>query len=153
MGNSYVITPLLSADHRRALEHLLFFNVNQHRVLTGIQESIQNYGVPEILEEKGYLRITVGDLRDVRTLFAASPQGWPLGFVVFAQLARSRFVVLHLGIEPRLRSRLDVNTPVLLELLREVRSTARSMQGVERIEMVYNPRHVVRLAREMSQPH
>ena len=55
-------------------------------------------------------------------------------------------------IEPRLRSRLDVNTPVLLELLREVRSTARSMHGVERIEMVYNPRRVVRLAREMAQP-
>jgi hypothetical protein len=152
VANSYVITSFLSADHRRALEHLLFFNVNQHRVLEGIQESIQNYGVPEIVEEQGHLRIAVGDLRDVRTLFAVSPQGWPLGFVVFAQLARSRFVVLHLGIEPRLRSRFDVNTPVLLELLREVRSMARSMQGVERIEMVYNPRRVVRLPRELPQP-
>jgi hypothetical protein len=118
VANSYLITPLLSADQRPALEHLLFFNVNQHRVLAGIQESIQSYGVPEIVEDAGYLRIKVGDLRDVRTLYAASEQGWPLGFVVFAQLAQSRFVILHLGIEPRLRSTLDVNAPVLLELLR-----------------------------------
>ena len=43
------------------MEQLLFFNVNQHRVRVGIQQSIDTYGVPEIFEQDGGLRVRVGD--------------------------------------------------------------------------------------------
>ena len=132
-------------DQRAALEHLLFFNVNQHRVRLGIQQSIETYGVPEIYEDEGGLRIRVGDVDGVQTLFAVSDTGRPLGVAVFVRLARERFVVLHLGVEPRLRSSLDVNTPVLLKLMHAIRSTARRTRGVDRIELVYKERHAVRL--------
>lgn len=132
-------------EQRAALEHLLFFNVNQHRVRLGIQQSIEMYGVPEIYEHEGGLRIRVGDIEGVQTLFAVSDTGRPLGVAVFVRLVHERFVVLHLGVEPRLRSSLDVNTPVLLKLMHAIRSTARRTRGVDRIELVYKERHAVRL--------
>ncbi len=145
MGDSIGISCKLALEQRAALEHLLFFNVNQHRVRLGIQQSIEMYGVPEIYEHEGGLRIRVGDIEGVQTLFAVSDTGRPLGVAVFVRLVHERFVVLHLGVEPRLRSSLDVNTPVLLKLMHAIRSTARRTRGVDRIELVYKERHAVRL--------
>jgi len=145
LSDSIVITSKLAVHQRVALEHLLFFNVNQHRVRLGIQQSIETYGVPEIYEQDGGLRIRVGDVEGVQTLFAVSDTGRPLGVAVFVRLAHERFVVLHLGVEPRQRSTMDVNTPVLLKLMHEIRSTARRTRGVDRIELVYKERNIMRL--------
>jgi hypothetical protein len=145
LNESIGITSKLAVEHRTALEHLVFFNANQHRVRSGIQQSIETYGVPEIYEQDDGLRIRVGDVEGVQTLFAVSETGRPLGVAVFVRLAHERFVVLHLVVEPRLRSTLDVNTPVLLKLMHEIRSTARRTRGVDRIEVVYKERHAVRL--------
>jgi len=145
LSDPIVITSKLGLEQRAALEQLLFFNVNQHRVRLGIQQSIETYGVPEIYEQDGGLRVRVGDIQGVQTLFAVSDGGRPLGVAVFVRLARERFVVLHLGVEPRPRSSADVNAPVLLKLMHEIRSTARRTRGVARIELVYKERHAVRL--------
>jgi hypothetical protein len=145
LSDPIVITSKLAAEQRPALEQLLFFNVNQHRVRLGIQQSIETYGVPEIYEQCGCLRIRVGDVEGVQTLFAVSAAGRPLGVAVFVRLAHERFVVLHLGVEPRLRSTMDANTQVLLKLMHEIRSAARRTRGVDRIELVYKERHAVRL--------
>jgi hypothetical protein len=139
------ITSRLPLEQRGALEQLLFFNVNQHRVRVGIQQSIEAYGVPEICEQEGGLSVRVGDIEGVRTLFAVSHAGRPLGVAVFVQLARERFVVLHLGVQPRFAASAEVNTRVLLKLMHEIRSAARRTQGVDRIELVYKDRHAVRL--------
>jgi len=145
LSDSIRITCKLALDQRSALEQLLFFNVNQHRVRLGIQQSIETYGVPEIYEHDDSLRIRVGSVSGVQTLFAVSETGHPLGVAVFVRLAEARFVVLHLGVEPRLRSSLEVNTPVLLKLMHEIRSAARRTRGVDRIELVYKQeRHTVR---------
>lgn len=137
----FTLTPTLPVEQRSALEQLFFFNVNQHRVLPGIQESIANFGLPEIVESNGSLRIRVGDRKGVENLFAVSKYGIPLGVAVFAHVPRQRLVVLHLVVEPRLRSTLDVNTPVLLELMREIRSRARHERGADRVELVYSGHH------------
>lgn len=145
MRDQIVITSKLAPHQRVALEHLLFFNVNQHRVRLGIQQSIETYGVPEIFEHEGGLRVRVGDIDGVQTLFAVSDTGRPQGVAVFVRLAHERFVVLHLGVEPRSNSAVDVNTPVLLKLMYEIRRAARRTRGVDRIELVYKERHAVRL--------
>ena len=73
------ITSKLPVDQRPALEQLLFFNVNQHRVRVGIQQSIDTYGVPEIYEQDGGLRVRVGDIAGVQTLFAVSDRRQAVG--------------------------------------------------------------------------
>jgi hypothetical protein len=145
LTGSIGVTSRLPVDQRAALEQLLFFNVNQHRVRIGIQQSIETYGVPEIYEQDGGLRIRVGDIADVQTLFAVSDFGVLLGVAVFVRSAHERFAVLHLGVEPRLSATPEVNTRVLLKLMHEIRSAARRTHGVDRIELVYKDRHAVRL--------
>jgi hypothetical protein len=135
----------LPLEQRAALEQLLFFNVNQHRVRLGIQQSIDTYGVPEIHEHDGGLSIRVGDIAGVQTLFAVSEHGRLLGVAVFVRLAFERFVVLHLGVQHPHRLMPEVNTRVLLKLMHEIRSAARRTHGVDRIELVYKDRHPVRL--------
>jgi hypothetical protein len=145
LGASIGITSKLAAEQRSALEQLLFFNVNQHRVRVGIQQSIDTYGVPEIYEEDGGLRVRVGDVAGVQTLFAVSEQGRPVGVAVFVRSAHERFAVLHLGVDPRWSLTADLSTRVLLKLMHEIRSTARRTRGVDCIELVYKVRHAVRL--------
>jgi hypothetical protein len=137
-ADSMVITSKLPAEQRTALEQLLFFNANQHRVRLGIEQSIATYGVPEICSQDGVLRIRVGDMAGVQNLFAVSSAGRLLGVAVFARLARERFVVLHLGVDSR-------GTPVLFKLMHEIRRTARRTRGVDRIELVYKDCHTMRL--------
>ncbi|HLZ99689.1 MAG TPA: hypothetical protein VKP66_17265 [Steroidobacteraceae bacterium] len=143
MSEPIVITSKLAVQQRPALEQLLFFNANQHRVRVGIEQSIATYGVPEIYEQGESLRIRVGDVDGVQTLFAVTATGRPLGVAVFVRLADERFVVLHLGVEPRFGRALDVNNPVLLRLMHEIRSAARRTHGVHRIELVYKGRHTM----------
>jgi len=134
------ITSILASQQRTALEQLLFFNVNQHRVRLGIQQSIETYGVPEIFEIDGHLRVRVGDIEGVQTLFAVAAER-PVGVAVFVRSAHERFAVLHVGLEPSLA----VNTRVLLMLMHEIRNTARRTRGVDCIELVYKDSHAVRL--------
>jgi hypothetical protein len=145
LGEPIGITSKLDLNQRAALEQLLFFNVNQHRVRLGIQQSIETYGAPEIYEKDGGLRVRVGDIDGVQTLFAISPDRRPLGVAVFVRLAHERFVVLHLGVQPHLLTP-EMNTRVLLKLMHEIRRAARRTRGVDRIELVYKQdRHAVRL--------
>jgi hypothetical protein len=145
LGESIGIKCRLPLEQRAALEQLLFFNVNQHRVRVGIQNSIEAYGIPEICEHEGGLSIRVGEIEGVQTLFAVSEHDRPLGVAVFVRLARERFVVLHLGVQHPYRLMPEVNTRVLLKLMHEIRSAARRTHGVDRIELVYKDRHAVRL--------
>jgi hypothetical protein len=145
LGASIAITSKLAADQRLALEQLLFFNVNQHRVRLGIQQSIDTYGVPEILEQDGGLRVRVGDVEGVQTLFAVSETGRPIGVAVFVRSTHERFAVLHLGVDPKLSMTPELNTRVLIKLMHEIRGTARRTRGVDCIELVYKVRNAVRL--------
>lgn len=142
MNEPILITSKLPIEQRPALEQLLFFNANQHRVRLGIQQSIATYGVPEIHEQDGSLRIRVGEIDDVQSLFAVAHGGWPLGVAVFVRLAEESFVVLHLVVEPRATT--PPGTPVLRRLMHEIRRAARRTRGVDKIELVYQERHPLR---------
>jgi hypothetical protein len=145
LSESIGIQCKLPLDQRAALEQLLFFNVNQHRVRVGSQESIETYGGPEIHEHDGGLSVRVGDIEGVQCLFAVSDAGRPLGVAIFVRLASDRFVVLHLGVLQPFTVAADLNRRVLLKLMHEIRSAARRTHGVDRIELVYKHRHAVRL--------
>jgi hypothetical protein len=153
LSESIDITSNVAAQHRTALEELIFFNANQHRMRRGIQHSIETYGVPEICEHDGSLSIRVGDIRGVQTLFAVSETGRPLGVAVFVQLPSERIVVLHLVVDTRLRSSAEVNIPVLRKLMHEIRAAARHADGLYRIELMYKPRRTPKQRHTLKQRH
>ncbi len=145
MNEPVSITSKLGADQRGALEQVLFFNANQHRMRNGIEHSIRTYGIPEIYEQDGNLRIRVGDIEGVQSLFAVSQAGVPVGAAVFVRAAHERFVVLHLVVAPRDAAGEETNSPVLLKLMHGIRSAARRTRGVDRIELVYKGHNPMRL--------
>jgi hypothetical protein len=145
VGASIDIRSKLAVEQRAALEQLLFFNINQHRVRMGIQQSIDTYGVPEIHEHEGSLRVRVGEIVGVQNLFALSAAGRLLGVAVFVRSAHERFAVLHLGVDSPRYATPDLSLRILLKLMHEIRSAARRTQGVERIDLVYKDHHAVRL--------
>ncbi len=145
MGFSIDITSKLAVAQRAALEQLLFFNINQHRVRMGIQQSIATYGVPEIQVHGDTLRIRVGDIVGVQSLFALSAAQELLGVAVFVRSTHERFAVLHLGVATPRHAAPDVSTRVLLKLLHEIRGAARRTQGVAHIDLVYKEHHAARL--------
>ncbi len=145
MSDFIEITCKLGIEQRPALERLLFFNLNQHRVRFGIEQSIARFGAPEIHEQDGGLRVRVGCIEGVQTLFAVSRSGRPMGVAVFVRSGAERFVVLHLGVEPLPGAALETSTRVLLKLLHEIRRAARRTRGVDCIELVYKDRPPVRL--------
>jgi hypothetical protein len=139
------VTSKLALEQRAALEQLVFFNANQHRVRGGIEESIATYGAPEIYAHEGSLRVRVGSVQDVQTLFAINESGRPIGVAVFVRLEQARFVVLHVVVEPRTEDGGGASNPVLLRLMHEIRRAARVTRGVDRIELVYKQANPVRL--------
>ena len=140
MAHAFKIVPTLAADQRAALEQLLYFNVNQERLRAGIQRSIDSYGVPEILEQDGKLRIRVSRIKDAQTLFAVSKFGNPMGVAVFARVAPDRVALLHLAVLPHLQSTADTNGRVLLDLVEEVFRVAKHTHGVDRVDLIYSQR-------------
>jgi len=138
------VTSKLALEQRAALEQLVFFNANQHRVRGGIEESIATYGAPEIYAHEDSLRVRVGSVQDVQTLFAVDESGRPIGVAVFVRMEQDRFVVLHVVVEPRLDGGTRASNPVLLRLMHEIRRAARVTRGVDRIEFVYKQANAAR---------
>jgi hypothetical protein len=101
--------------------------------------------VPEIHQEGEGLRIRVGNIVGVQTLFALSTSGDLLGVAVFVRSTHERFAVLHLCVETRRYAAPHLSTRVLLRLMHEIRGAARRTQGVECIDLVYKHHHAVRL--------
>jgi hypothetical protein len=139
MGDSIAFESRVGQQHRRALERLLFFNGCQNRVLRGIVAAIERYGPPEIATEGEFLRVRVGTLKDVQTLFAIdSATGRPIGVAVYLRADLEHVTVLHLGIsEEYCAGGPQAAVKLPLRLMREVRRSSRRLKGVRRLHVLY----------------
>src|ERR1700752_4441891 len=91
----------LPATMRGQLETLLFFNSGQHRMRHAIQATIERYGVPELIEDHGWLRVQVAGVHEVQTLFAVHEEDGrarPVGVVVYVRDTFERITVVHVGV-------------------------------------------------------
>jgi hypothetical protein len=129
----------VAAEHRRALERLLFFNGCQDRVMHGIVEVIDRYGPPEILADDEWLRVKVSGIPDVQSLFAVEvTTGRPIGVAVYLRADLEHVTVLHVGLSEEYcaggeREKLNL----LLRLMREIRRSSRRLKGVRRLSVLY----------------
>jgi hypothetical protein len=139
MGETVAYEAKLDANQRHALERLLFFNGCQSRVLQHIVDAIDQYGAPEIVREGNALRVTVGDLQGVQSLFAVdSVTRRLLGVAVYVRADHEHVTVLHVGIaEECCAGGPREGLMLLLRLLRELRRTSRRLRGVRRVKILY----------------
>jgi hypothetical protein len=129
----------VAEKHRSTLERLLFFNGCQARVASGIVDAIDKYGPPEILQDEAWLRVRVGGLPDVQSLFAVEEAtGVPIGVAIYTRPDLEHIAVLHLGLAEQYCSggeREGAN--LLLRLVREIRRTSKRVRGVRRLSVHY----------------
>jgi hypothetical protein len=132
---------VLGNEYLDDLEKLLFFNPQQERTLSGINQSIQEYGVPHVLHENGRLRIRLQGLQDVQALFALedSPdQPQLVGVMVFHRVEPEAVVLLHIAVKEeysRFGSRADAH--LVGKMMAELRAIARKLKGVRSIHLKY----------------
>ncbi len=132
---------VLGNGYLEDLEKLLFFNPQQERALSGINQSIQEYGVPHIFQEDGRLRIRLKDLPGVQALFAledTNSQPHLVGVMVFHRVDPETIVLLHIAVREeysRFGSRADAG--LVGKMLAELRGIARKLRGVRSIHLKY----------------
>ena len=94
---------------------------------------IAKYGLPEIVAEHGALRLQVGSLGKVQTLFAFHGEEGAselAGVIVYLRQSVSEIIILGIAIADRFTARQSGRSTVALQLLRQVRRAARLMRGV-----------------------
>jgi hypothetical protein len=141
MGRPFAITSRLGAEHRAALEELLFFNRLQSAVRTRIVATIERYGMPQVVVRDGVLRIALAGIADVQSVFALAPPGMtpgPIGVAVFLRESEERFVIVHVGVAEQFSAAGGrANDHVFFHLLNAIRDAARRTRGVRSIDLFY----------------
>jgi hypothetical protein len=126
----------LTADHREALERLMFFNRRQREAETAVTRAVEMFGSPTIVSEPTGLRAAVGACPDVQCLFAIERgrrSDALAGMVIYLRTSLEEVLVLHIAVADRYGRRA---LEVVAALIRTVRAAAERLRGVERMTML-----------------
>jgi len=139
MGQHITFESHVPTAQRSALEALVFFNSCQDRVADCIASAVEKFGCPEIVSDRTRLRLRIGDLPDVQTLFAIeAATGRPVGVAVYTRPDLEHITVMHLGILPEYAAGGSrAGEQLLLRLLREIKRSTRRVKGIRRLELYY----------------
>lgn len=143
----------LPVARQAELAELMFSNLEQHKVQTGIVNSIERYGVPRIITRGDSLGFSAAKLPEVQTLFAiegasGSDAGGtePLAGVMLYARAGRKLVLLHIGVHPDYSSDGSASDGLLvLRLIEQLRAVARSVEGVDAVELMYGAKGTLTL--------
>jgi hypothetical protein len=126
---------------RGQLEALMFFNAGQHRFRREIVATIERYGLPELIDHRGMLVVTLAGVPEVQTLFAIHEEGGcerPVGAVVYVRDSFEQITVLHLGVaDDYAAGGPYAGERVLPRLLAKIRQVARRTTGIRHVEVAY----------------
>jgi hypothetical protein len=143
-----VFSSWVPSQCRTALEELLFFNPQQHRVREGILESLEQFGQPRVAETPRGLSIRVGT-HEAQALFAydrdrRAPD--PIGLVVFLRTKPADIAIMHVAVHPdyALQGR-HKGAGLGATLVEKVREIASRIVGVERIVFFYRREVVIKV--------
>jgi len=143
-----VFSSRVPSQCRSALEDLLFFNPQQHRVREGILESLEQFGQPRLEETADGLSVRVGN-HEAQTLFAYDRDRRgidPVGLVVFLRTAPSDIAIMHVAVDPDYSHQgRHGGMGVGLTLVEKVKEIAARIVGIKRIVFFYRQEVVIKL--------
>jgi hypothetical protein len=143
-----VFSSRVPSQCRAALEALLFFNPQQHRVREGILESLEQFGQPRLEETADGLSVQVGN-HEAQTLFAYDRDRRgidPVGVVVFLRTAPTDISIMHVAVQPdySLRGR-HGGVGLGISLVEKVKEIAARIVGIKRIVFFYRQEVIIKL--------
>jgi len=137
-----LITSRLGEDYRGDLERVMFFNPKQQYAENAIRSCVEDYGIPEIITENGYLRIRLELFSIAQTLFLVERtelQDTLAGVIVYVRDGTEDLAILHVAIAEDYISRGPIITARLIwDLLRHVIESASRISGIKNIKLVYS---------------
>lgn len=141
MTYKVLVKSRLPSSMRSQLEALLFFNAGQHRIREAIAATIERYGLPELIEDGGWLRIEVAGNRDVQTLYAVHEENGrerPVGVIVYGRDSLESLTVLHVGVaRDYAAGGWYARERVLQRMMQHIREVARRTSGVRHVAVAY----------------
>jgi hypothetical protein len=141
MTHQFELASRLPLEYREDLEALMFFNPQQRVAGSGVVESIEKFGTPQISVVGGQLRITLGQ-SDVQPLFAlaGSDEGFELaGLVLYVRSDSRNVIVLHVAVTERFSAAgADADAMLVMRLLQAVVHSARRLVGVQYVTIMYS---------------
>jgi len=141
VAHKIVVSSRLPAAMRGQLEAILFFNAGQHRVRQEIEATIERFGIPELIEQDGWLRVQVAGVPEVQTLFALheeSGRARPVGAVIYLRDTFERITVVHIGVaDDYAVGGRYASERVLARLMQEIRRVARRTSGIREVQLAY----------------
>jgi hypothetical protein len=143
-----VFSSRASIQCRSALEDLLFFNPQQHRVREGILESLKEFGQPRLEETSDGLSVRVGN-HEAQALFAYDQDRRgidPVGVVVFLRTSPIDIAIMHVAVQPdySLQGR-HGGVGLGLTLVEKVKEIAARIVGIKRIVFFYRQEVLLKL--------
>jgi hypothetical protein len=147
MSHAILFSSYVAESHRKSLEHLIYFNACQSRVIDSIVDAVERFGSLEIEAEGGRLCLRVDGLPTAQSVFALdAATGKPLGVAVFARPDYEHLIVVHLGVAQEFASGGKyAHEQLLLRLLRELRRSTRRIKGIEHFQLFYGSGRAGRL--------
>lgn len=138
---SIYFSSVLKSEYQEDLETLLFFNPQQERVSDAIMESIERYGTPKIIVDGELLRISVGTLPSVQTLFAFKHEKEKeslVGVLVYFRSSDENLVLLHVAAKENYCMFGSQGDQMLIfELITKLRQIASRIKGVRFLTVMY----------------
>lgn len=127
----------IEASYRGQLERLFFFNPAQAKCRARIEEAIDIYGKPVLLQAGDRIRLAFERPKHGQALhvFRESESGGVLiGAVLYVRDSHERITVAHFVLRP-----LYSNDPVILSgLIRHLRVVFRRIKGIESFRIFYS---------------
>jgi len=137
-------TSKLASEHLEELQELMFFNQNQHQVVSGIVSSIEKFGEPVVKSDGSTLRIHTSLLGEVQSLFAVeenAEQTRPIGVMVHARSAPDTLALLHIGVdEDYAADGPHADEMVTMKLIQRLIKVGSQIKDVRRIIVLYGPK-------------
>jgi len=141
MAYKILVKSRLPATMRGQLEALLFFNARQYRIRQEIEATIERYGLPELIDDSGWLRVQVSGNPDVQTLYAVHEEDGrarPVGVIVYVRDTFEQITVLHVGVaEDYGAGGRYASERVLQRLMQQIRQVARCTSGIRHVSLAY----------------
>lgn len=132
----------IQKDLRLELEELLYLNSRQHLLVTEIERAVERFGQPVIMECGSDLEVKVTKDPNAQVLYSVARVGLfetLAGLMIYTRTNFRTLSLIHIAVHERFcfPNNSSSGERVCFLLIDELRSIAKRIRGIERIEMLY----------------
>ncbi|MCW6035950.1 hypothetical protein K4A83_06645 [Spirulina subsalsa FACHB-351] len=134
----FSISSTLKTSYRDDLERLMFFNPHQGKVREQVMTSIEVYGQPKILEEEGFLKITLDSDFCTQCLFALDTREQLIGVIIYVRASPDHLVITHVAVQEDYASGgMYQDRFLVFRLVARVREIGQQIKGIQWVSLIY----------------